>query len=319
MYIDYLKQDYKDKPENERDAYIERDKKCIGNIIREKIANDIENIVNRYYEFDDVGYIEINEKFLDLLKEAEQSYYFGYYVGSIAIVGITAEEFCKFMVESKNVTDTDKQVDRINLLTSKKIISVNQQKNLHKIRKIRNKCMHYNLDFKNLAKDELKNHAYEMLSLFKECLQPLSKEIKEDEMINAFCTNDCSSMKEFVFRNRNVVKKLEKLDMQINSRVDKLLFTAYYYIAEIDIESEQFKEFTVFDLNRKLLAVIDLTLPQAEKIVKMKLQEGNIMLASCIATVADTGMTEEWQLLDIHDIYHGVIELNKLDSIAAFF
>ena len=93
MYIDYLKQDYKDKSEDERKLYIERDKKCIGSIIREKIANDIDNIVERYYEFDDIGYIDINEKFLDLLKEAEQLYYFGYYVGTIALVGITAEEF----------------------------------------------------------------------------------------------------------------------------------------------------------------------------------------------------------------------------------
>ena len=67
------------------------------------------------------------------------------------------------------------------------------------------------------------------------------------------------------------------------------------------------------------MAVIDLTLPQAERIARVKLQTGNIMLASCIATVADTGMTEEWQLLDIHDIYHGVIELNRLDSIVDFF
>ena len=90
MYIDYLKQDYKDKSEDERKLYIERDKKCIGSIIREKIANDIDNIVERYYEFDDIGYIDINEKFLELLKEAEQLYYFGYYVGTIALVGITA-------------------------------------------------------------------------------------------------------------------------------------------------------------------------------------------------------------------------------------
>ena len=225
MYIDYLKQNYKDKPENERAAYIERDKKCIGNIIREKIANDIENIVNRYYEFDDIGYIEANEKFLDLLKEAEQLYYFGYYVGAIAIVGITAEEFCKFMVASNNVTDTDKQVDRINLLANRGILSDSQKNNLHKIRKIRNKCMHYNLDFKNLAENDLKNHAHEMISLFKECLQPMSKEIKENEMIDEFCANDWSSMKEFVFRNRNVVKKQDKLDMQIKTGVDKLIFT----------------------------------------------------------------------------------------------
>lgn len=319
MYIDYLKQDYKDKSEDERKLYIERDKKCIGSIIREKIANDIDNIVERYYEFDDIGYIDINEKFLDLLKEAEQLYYFGYYVGTIALVGITAEEFCKYLVFSNNISDEEKQLDRINLLANRGIISSVQKNDLHIIRKIRNRCMHYNVDFKNLPENDLKNHAYKMVSLFKKCLKPMAKDADGSEVFLNSSPKEWTSIKDFVYRNRNVVCKQEKIDMQIRAGVEKLMFTSYYYIGEIDINTEHFKEMTVFDLNCGLPAVIDLTLPQAERIKNLKIQEGNIILASFIATVAETGLTEEWQLLNIHDTYHGVLAPEELDSIMQYF
>lgn len=320
MYLDYLKQDYKDKSEDERKLYIERDKKCIGSIIREKIANDIDDIVERYYEFDDIGYIDINEKFLDLLKEAEQLYYFGYYVGTIALIGITAEEFCKYLVFKNDITDEEKQLDRINLLANRQIISNEQKRNLHTIRKIRNRCMHYNLDFKNLPESDMKNHAYKMVSLFKKCLKPMAKATTDvsEAFLNSY-PKDWTSMKDFVYRNRNVVCKTEKIDMQIRVGVEKLVFTSYYYIGEIDVKTKHFKEMTVFDLNCGLPAIIDLTLPQAERLENLKIQEGNIILASFIATVAETGLTEEWQLLNIHDTYHGIITPEEVDSIKQYF
>lgn len=47
MYIDYLKQDYSDKPEEKRQKYIDRDKNHLATVIQERIANDIKNIVDR--------------------------------------------------------------------------------------------------------------------------------------------------------------------------------------------------------------------------------------------------------------------------------
>ena len=91
MYIDYLKNDYSDKTKQDREQYITRDKKHLRGLIQERITNDIDNIVDRWYELDDIGYIPENEKFLYLLKEAEQLYGFAYYTGTISIVGIAAE------------------------------------------------------------------------------------------------------------------------------------------------------------------------------------------------------------------------------------
>lgn len=97
MYIDYLKNDYSNKKEQEREEYIARDKKHLAGLIQERITNDIEHIVDRWYELDDIGYIPENEKFLYLLKEAEQLYGFAYYTGTVSIIGIAAEEYCRYL------------------------------------------------------------------------------------------------------------------------------------------------------------------------------------------------------------------------------
>lgn len=144
MYIDYLKQDYSDKPEEKRQKYIDRDKNHLATVIQERIANDIKNIVDRQYELNDVGYIPNNEKFLYLLKEAEQLYAFSYYTGTISIIGIASEEYCRFLIKKNNVTDVNTQYDRIEKLFESHVISSELQSAFHEIRTIRNNCMHYN-------------------------------------------------------------------------------------------------------------------------------------------------------------------------------
>ena len=54
MYIDFIKTNYADLPENERKQYIERGKKEMVQIIRKKVAHD-ENIVECLYKLDDIG------------------------------------------------------------------------------------------------------------------------------------------------------------------------------------------------------------------------------------------------------------------------
>lgn len=64
MYIDYLKNDYSNKSEQERQEYIDRDKKHLAGLIQERITNDIEHIVDRWYELDDIGYYSVVKKYL---------------------------------------------------------------------------------------------------------------------------------------------------------------------------------------------------------------------------------------------------------------
>ncbi len=316
MYIDYLKQDYSDKSEEKRQEFIDRDKQHLAGIIQERIANDIKGIVDRWYELNDVGYIPDNEKFLYLLKEAEQLYAFSYYTGTISIIGIAAEEYCKFLIKKHNIPEVEKQVDRINKLADNHVLDKKMKSAFHEIRKIRNDCMHYNTNFKNLSDDQLKTYAYKMIHSFKTCLQPLSSTVINHEGSTAdLLASREMTFRDFVYRNRNIYKKEMGMDLQIDPTVKQVAFTSRYYIAEIDIDSDLFKEMTLVDMDRLgLPLVVDLTLCQAQRIKEMKLQQGNIIVATILSNVTTIGQTEEWLLLRIQDIYRGVIEPEELEK-----
>lgn len=318
MYIDYLKNDYSDKTEQEKAQYIKRDKRHLGGLIQERITNDIDNIVDRWYELDDVGYIPENEKFLYLLKEAEQLYCFAYYTGTISIVGIAAEEYCRCLIKKYNITDVDKQFERINKLADSNIFDEQMKSAFHRIRKIRNDCMHYNVSFKNLSDDQLKNYALEMIQLYKKCLSisSVNVSVNYDKLAEEMFTSKEMTFREFVYRNRNIQKQVNNIDLQIDPKVNNLIFTSQYYVAEIDIETDVFKEMTLFDMERGTLpVVVDLTLSQADMIKALRLEQGNVIIATIISTVTSIGQTEEWHLLNIKDVYREVIDMSELEQL----
>lgn len=317
MYIDYLKNDYSDKSETEKEEYVKRDKKHLGALIQERITNDINNIVDRWYELEDIGYIPENEKFLFLLKEAEQLYGFAYYTGTVSIVGIATEEYCRYLVRKHNLTDVDKQVNRINLLADSGVIDSQLQAALHRIRKIRNDCMHYNVSFKSLNNSQLKNYALEMIQLYKKCLAISAMNVNDnyEKVAEEMFTSKEMTFREFVYRNRNIQKQVNNIDLQIDPKINNLIFASHYYIIEIDIKTEEFKEMTLLDMERLLPVVVDLTLPQAERIKALRLEQGNVIVATLLSNVATIGQTEEWHLLDIKDVYREVIELSELDAL----
>lgn len=318
MYIDCLKNDYSDKTEQEKEQYIKRDKRHLGGLIQERITNDIDNIVDRWYELDDVGYIPENEKFLYLLKEAEQLYCFAYYTGTISIVGIAAEEYCRCLIKKYNITDVDKQFERINKLADSNIFDEQMKSAFHRIRKIRNDCMHYNVSFKNLSDDQLKNYALEMIQLYKKCLSisSVNVSVNYDKLAEEMFASKEMTFREFVYRNRNIQKQVNNIDLQIDPKVNNLIFTSQYYVAEIDIETDIFKEMTLFDMERGTLpVVVDLTLPQADMIKALRLEQGNVIIATIISTVTSIGQTEEWHLLNIKDVYREVIDMSELEQL----
>lgn len=125
------------------------------------------------------------------------------------------------------------------------------------------------------------------------------------------------TFREFLYRNRNIQKHINNIDLQIDPKINNLLFTSQYYIAEIDIETNVFKEMTLVDIDRGILPIIvvDLTLPQSDMIKKLRLEKGNVIIATIISTVSSIGQTEEWHLLNIKDIYREVINMSELEQL----
>lgn len=318
MYIDYLKNDYSDKNEQEKQAYIDRDKKHLAGLIQERITNDIDCIVDRWYELDDIGCIPEDEKFLYLLKEAEQLYSFSYYTGAISIIGIAAEEYCRCLIRKYNISDVDKQYDRINRLEDHGKLTAQLKSTFHRIRVIRNNCMHYDDNFKKLSDAQLKAYALEMVQLYKSCLSLSVIQLDEncDEILEKMPTSKEMTFREFIYRNRNIQRQVTGLDLQIDPKVKNLVFTSQYYVLEVDISTNGFKEMTLLDMERGAMpVVVDLTLPQAEMIEKLKLEEGHIIIATMMSNVSTLGQSEEWLLLNIMDVYREITNLTELNDL----
>ena len=317
MYIDFIKNKYPDIPDTDRQAYIERDKKALISIIQEKVAQNVEEIVERWYRLSDIGFLPQEEKFLDLLKEAEQLYSFGFYTGTIAVVGIACEEYCRYLVAEHKLVDVKTQEKRIDKLYKDGVITSDIKNALHTVRKLRNDCMHYNISFKQLAEDDLEQHAFDMIVQYKTCLYPLSIKVddrSEEDLIADFVKAKKSNLREYLYKHRNILHQTKDINLQISPDVANMIFVSVYYVGEIDI-SEHFHEMTLFDLNRVSPVVVDLTLPQCEMIKSLKLEAGNLITATLVSAVSSIGQTEEWLLLKIDDISRMVYSLEDISPL----
>lgn len=172
-----------------------------------RIRNKIHEIAYRWYELDNIEYYKINEHFLDLLKEAENLYSFGYYIGTLSVISITSEEFCKYLASRNNLYDSNiVQQDRLQRLLSSNIISQTIFRFFNTIRKIRNDCVPFNKIFKTLSQDELKAHAINVINCYKsglkETIQP--EEMPVEEVLEKLIGDKKLSFEDFKMRQRNI-------------------------------------------------------------------------------------------------------------------
>jgi len=269
MYLDFIKADYKGKSPEDIELYIARDKRHLGKIVQSHISEEIEEIVDRWYELDDIGVIDEEGIFLNLLKESEELFSFAYYVGGISLIGVAAEELSKRLCSKNNVEDIDlTQYKRINLLKSKGIIINSVQNELHFIRKIRNDYIHANTADLYEDLDELKQKCYLSIKSFKTILNNTLKvdEIDYSKVVEKLISNQNINFTDFKYRYRNILKK-EEIDLQIDVKYATQVTTSIFKLCEIDLA---FNEISLLDLNNGLLAIIDLTLPQAKEIEELR-------------------------------------------------
>ncbi len=319
-YIDLMKADYSGQPEDIKKESIIRDKKNLAMIIQEKIAKDIDNIVDRWYELEEIGIVNINEKFLDLLKEAEQLYSFGYYTGTVAVSGIAAEEYTKYLYQL-NIGGNDSltQERRINLLAANQKIDDDLKNNLHEIRKIRNECMHYNQSFKTLPVTDLKGKAKEIIDKYKKVLSPIVDNTDVDEKVLVMASISAKdsyydSARTFTMRYRNLLLK-QGINLQMPPNVKNEVRQSIYHVSEIDISTDCFKEMTLVDVLDGGIVVVDLTLPQADSLSEREIKEGNLIAATVMSSVDGAGITSEWTLVCIDDVCRCNLNLDDLERV----
>lgn len=310
MYIDFIKSDYSKMEESEKEKYIERDKKAYKKIIKRWIDDNINEIISRKWEIPEIKFINIDSEFLDLLKEAEMLYEFGCYTSCIALIGIASEDFTKYIAKEfdyNNLTNS-RQFDRINKLKEKEVFNKEIADILHKIRKIRNNCVHFNKKFKESSEQTLKDKSLNMLLLFKNLIKELLYEHNEMDIIEFTDNiigesledkNKVKGFEEVKLVTRNAMKNIFNVDLQIEPGKEHMILESHYKVLEIDYETEFYSEITLRDMSTQFPVCVDLTQSDIKRIEKLNIKKGDIVYAKIISQVSDIGQTEEWKLLEL--------------------
>lgn len=119
MYIDAKKFDYSKFSHPDAEQLVERDKAFARETYCNWMNNNVGEIVERQWEIDDIGAVERVGDFVRLLKEAEFTYAIGAYTSAVALVGVCAEDLCRFFASSAgHDLDSERQFDRVARLLS---------------------------------------------------------------------------------------------------------------------------------------------------------------------------------------------------------
>jgi Domain of unknown function (DUF4145) len=316
MYIDFSKYDYSSIDENQRSIYIERDKAAYKDIVKEWFDDNVDEIVERKWLIEDISYLTSVSDFIRLLKEAENLFEFGFYTGCIALLGISAEDFTKFLATKlgqEKLADKT-QYDRIKILKDKGLIPESIHGSLDIIRKIRNNCLHYNEDFKRKDNTELESDAIQSLNEFKQIVKNLLGELPStpNAALDRFLAVMSEAAKQSTSDKRESVKNFEDMNLKLRNASSILLemptafhpnteivvFSGFYKILEIDLNIKP-PEITLEDVSNGLPAVVDLEDGDKQFLKKEKIKEGDIVQARIRSEVSTLGQTAAWKFLNL--------------------
>ena len=308
MYIDFVKFDYEALNINNYQELENRDKDFYKKILSDWFNGNLNEIVDRKWDIDDIGFVEKTSDFIKLIKEAELAYSMGLYTSSIALIGISSEDLTRyFSFLSGHEFDNLSQFHRTNKLFELELINESVKDKLHEIRTIRNDCLHYNQNFKTKNKEILQVDSLKVINLLKsiysllfindsesnevftydKVLQQLSHEVAYQDNVG-----DTVSQDEITLKLRNSFAQFTGIDMSINSNYLEL--NSIYTINEIDLDIEP-KEMTLYDELRKLPFIIDLNSNDIERIEKDSISEGSKIVAIVSSQTNELGMTAEWK------------------------
>lgn len=312
MYIDTRKQNYDHISEDEKNKCISRDKNFAKEMYAKWFQSNAKNIVDRLWEIIDIGAIEKTGEFVKLLKEAEFTYSLGAFQSSIALVGVSAEDLCRFFAtESKNNLDNLSQHDRINRLISLGLITSNAGDDFHAIRRLRNDCLHFNTGFKSKSKLDLQADALVAINKLKSLYASLVGVIDYNKIDAATLSNiadaiakeaatgesdNIINIEDATIRLRNLFSNVFGIDISVNHGNQIVTADSLYRIDEIDLEIAP-PEVSLTDLRCGLPFIVDLTDKDISHFGEVGLREGDTIFAAIYSITNGLGMAETWKFL----------------------
>ena len=312
MYIDARKFKYPEPLSTYDQLAQQRDKREAKRSYKTWIEDNADQIVDRLWEIDDIGVVEQVGEFVKLLKEAEFTFSLGVYRSAIALIGITAEDLCRFFADlSGNSLDHLTQYNRINHLEQHGLISTSDAAIFHRIRGIRNDCLHFNASFKAKSDDDLKSEALSVVNDLKQIYANLIGVTAFDQVDASKLSEitsrlaaeaaqgapgDTKNLDEAVMRTRNIFAEVTGIDVSMNLGGEGVFKWSVYKIIDIDFDGSP-AEITLSDQFNGLLVAVDLTEDEVHAIKTMGLASGQNVIAAIRSITNRLGMTAEWRFV----------------------
>jgi hypothetical protein len=334
MYIDYHKYNYDLVDNAELEKYIQRDKVAYKKVLRQWIEENIDSITERKWEIEEIGHLNEVSDFIKLIKEGETLFELGFYTSCIALIGVSSEDFSKYLSlkigRNNHIQNVDRQgrsfdlsqFDRLKLQLNESILTQDQYDLLDEIRKKRNDCLHYNQNFKIKDKNELKQDAIICLNNLKIILKDIlgtSNQPNEKELLNILeeiakgVGSDIKNKDEMRSKVRNVISHLFNFDVTFETNKKYEIKDDYFLIKEIDFKNNETTLAPVLK-NPGLFVIVELNDKEKERFTKLNLKENDTIWATLYSKISDIGMTEEWYFVDLHrednfsEVFHEIIE-----------
>ena len=324
MYINFHKFNYSTVPTNEKSRYEARDKEAYKKVIKEWFDSNLDNFVDRKWEIEEIHYLKEISDFIKLIREAESLYELSFFTGCIALVGVSAEDFSKYLSIKNNkpnhITDTYSsgrrrgqtydvsQFNRLKMQFDEGLINQNTYDLLDEIRGIRNDCLHYNQSFKQKSINDLQADSLKALNNLKLVLKdnigttPDPNDF-QDLMNELFKSENHRSFEEIIWKQKNMFSHLLGFSTTQDPNVKQVVKANFYQVTDLDDNEIELKEFEENEqLGTNLIVWVDID-EIGKKLIKEKsIQKGNYVFAEVYSDVAEDGQTRLWYIRKIEKI-----------------
>ncbi len=320
MYIDFHKYNYSLVEQSAQDRYIERDKEAYKNVLRNWLEENIDEIINRKWEIDEIGFLQEISDFIKLIREGEALFELGFYTSCIALIGVSAEDFSKYLslklgridhiqtTNSKGRTLDVSQNNRLAYQLADSILTQAQYDLLDDIRVRRNDCLHYNQHFKLKSEGDLKVDAIKCLNNLKFVLKDIlgisNSSVEHKEIIENLIKTvgvDSKNQDDMRLKVRNAISYLFNFPIAFDPNQKLVIKDDYFLVKEIDVDSNEITLAAI--LNAAGTFVIVELNEQVKNIIQQKgIKENDTIYATLVSQLTSLGMTAEWNFLEISKI-----------------
>lgn len=317
MYINFHKFNYDVVEPSKRSDYEERDKSAYIRVLEDWFSENKEEFSSRKWEIEEIYYLKEIDSFINLVREAESLYELGFFTGCIALVGVSAEDFSKYLSLKNNkqehITGVNRrgdaydvsQFNRLKLQKDESLITQNVYSLLDDIRKIRNDCLHYNCDFKQKDSHQLKSDAIMALNNLKLVLKnTIGTRIETSDFMQLsnelMKQMDARNFEEIVWKQKNMFSHLLNFSTTQDPDVKKVLKRNIYKVIDIDDNEVDLQEIeAIYGTNFIVMVGID---KKGKALLDAKpIKSGDFIFAEVYSNVAYDGQTREW-FFDSFDI-----------------